>query len=189
MPIDHFDLIAGFYDRAGEFRVSEQLLGWLSLSPNCLLLDAGGGTGRVAASLRGMVRDVFVADLSFGMLRRSADKRLATICSPVELLPFPSGSIDRIVMVDALHHVTDQGQTACELLRILAPGGRMVIVEPDIHKFIVKLIAIGEKVLLMRSHFLTGEKIAALFTDQDANTAVHYEEFNVFCIIEKVRRM
>ena len=187
MPFDHFGLIAGIYDRAGQFQVSEPLLGLLTLSPDSRLLDAGGGTGRVAAALRGMVRQVFVADISRGMLRRAVGKGLATVCAPAERLPFPSGSLDRVIMVDALHHVSDQRQTARELFRLLSPGGRIVIVEPDIHKPIVKAIAIGEKVLLMRSHFLPGEKIAALFSEPDAKTSLVYAGFNLICIAERVR--
>ena len=187
MPFDHFDLIASFYDQFGTFRPSALLMNGLSLSPSCTLLDAGAGTGRVAAALRSLVRQVFVVDLSRGMLRRAAAKGLAAVCAPVETLPFPSGILDRIIMVDALHHVFDQRLTTRELFRVLSSGGRIVIVEPDIHKCSVKAIAIGEKVLLMRSHFLTGENIAALFTDPFAKTSVLYEGFNVICIVEKVR--
>ena len=189
MPFDHFNLIAGFYDRSRAFPVSELLLGLLSLSPDSLLLDAGGGTGRVAAALRGMVREVVVADVSGGMLRRAAGKELAAVCAPAESLPFPSGNFDRVIMVDALHHVLDQRQTARELWRVLAPGGRIVLVEPDIRKFIIKLIAIGEKILLMRSHFFTGEKMASLFTGQPAKIGVYYEGLNVILVAEKVRSL
>jgi ubiquinone/menaquinone biosynthesis C-methylase UbiE len=187
MPIDHFNLIAGFYDRAGPFRVTEPLLGLLSISQSSLLLDIGGGTGRVAAALRGMVRNVFVVDVSGGMLRRAQGKGLTTLCAPAEFLPIPSGSIDRIIMVDALHHVVDQLKTASELWRVLAPGGRILIVEPDIRKTAVKLIAIGEKILLMRSHFLTGDGISSLFTDPMVNVRVIDDEFNIFFVAEKVR--
>jgi ubiquinone/menaquinone biosynthesis C-methylase UbiE len=189
MPFDHFGLIAGVYDRAGSFSVSELLSGWLDLSSNCRLLDVGGGTGRVAAALRGWVADVFVADLSRAMLRYAVGKGLPSVCAPAELLPFPSGSFDRIIMVDALHHVIDQRQTARELFRLLAPGGRIVIIEPDIHKLVVKGVAIGEKLLLMRSHFLSGEKIAALFKDPEATVSVFREGYNIISITERVRRM
>ncbi|MGD0752253.1 MAG: class I SAM-dependent methyltransferase [Anaerolineales bacterium] len=187
MPFDHFNLIAGFYDRAGPFRVSELLLELLSLSPDYLLLDAGGGTGRISAVMRSMVKGVFVADPSRGMTRRAAVKGLSTVCTRAESLPFPSGSFDRVIMVDALHHVIDQHQTAHELFRVLVPGGRILIVEPDIHQFMVRVIAIGEKVLLMRSHFLSGDKIADLFTDLKAKTSVYYEGLNVISFAEKVR--
>jgi ubiquinone/menaquinone biosynthesis C-methylase UbiE len=189
MPFDHFGLIAGFYDRVGSFRVSELLSGWLDLSPNFRLLDAGGGTGRVAAAMRSRVADVFVADLSRAMLHYAVGKGLGAVCAPAELLPFSPGSFERIIMVDALHHVIDQGQTARELLRLLAPGGRIVIIEPDIHQPIVKGIAICEKILLMRSHFLNGKKIAALFTGLESQVSVFHEGYNVLLVIEKVRRM
>ena len=47
----------------------------------------------------------------------------------------------------------------------------------------------GEKALLMRSHFLTGENIAALFAGPDAKITIVYDGFNGICIAEKVRRM
>jgi len=121
------------------------------------------------------------------MTRRAAVKGLSTVCTRAESLPFPSGSFDRVIMVDALHHVIDQHQTAHELFRVLVPGGRILIVEPDIHQFMVRVIAIGEKVLLMRSHFLSGDKIADLFTDLKAKTSVYYEGLNVISFAEKVR--
>jgi ubiquinone/menaquinone biosynthesis C-methylase UbiE len=187
MPFDHFDLIAGVYDRAGQFILTERLLESLSLSPNHLLLDAGGGTGRVAAALRGKVKEALVVDTSRGMLRFAAGKGLPTVCSRVEYLPFPSASMDRILMMDALHHVMDQQRTASELWRVLAPGGRILIVEPDIRKLSVKMIALGEKMLWMRSHFLTSGEIAALFKASDVKDEVFFDEFSIFFIAEKVR--
>jgi len=189
MPFDHFDLIAGLYNRTAQFSPPALLLDLLALPPNGLLLDAGGGTGRVAEALRSMVREVVVADLSRGMLRHAADKGLAMACTPAEHLPFASSTFDRIIMADALHHVFNQLQTVAELWRVLAPGGRIVIIEPDIHKFAVKLIAIGEKMFLMRSHFLPAEKIAALFAYQNTHVRVISDEFNVWVCAEKVREM
>ncbi len=186
MHFDHFNLIAGLYDRAGQFRLSEPLLELLSLSPNDFFLDAGGGTGRVAAALQGLVREVFVVDISRGMIRHAAGKGLATVCSPAESLPFPSTSFNKILMMDALHHVRDQRLVAGELWRVLAPGGRILIVEPDIRKVYAKLIAIGEKLLLMRSHFLTGGEISSLFTAPEVKIGIYSDEFNLFLVAEKV---
>jgi ubiquinone/menaquinone biosynthesis C-methylase UbiE len=187
VPFNHFNLIAGFYDRAAQFTVTEQLLRLLALSPKNILFDAAGGTGRVAAALRGMVSKVVVADLSRGMLRRAANKGLASVCTPLECLPFSSGTFDRIIMIDALHHVLDQSLTAYELWRVLTPGGRILIVEPDIHQFVVKLMALGEKALLMRSHFLPYEKITAFFENNNARVSVVHREYDVIVLVEKVR--
>ncbi len=185
MHFDHFDLIAGFYERVGPYRISDLLLEKLSLSFDHLLLDAGGGTGRISVELRNKVKEVFVVDLSHGMTQQAALKGLPTVCAPAESLPFSSGSFDRIIMVDTFHHVINQRQTAHELFRVLIPGGRMVIVEPDIHQFFVKVLAIGEKVLLMKSHFLSGEKIASLFNNPEETTFIYYGGLNVISIAEK----
>jgi len=185
MPFDHFNLIAGLYDRTAQFNPPALLLDLLALPPSGLLLDAGGGTGRVAKALRSKVREVVVADISRGMLRHAVDKGLATTCAPTEHLPFASGTFDRIIMVDALHHVFDQRQTVTELWRVLAPGGRVVIIEPDIRRFSIKLIALVEKLLLMRSHFLDGEQITYLFRNCDVQARIVKYELNIFFLVEK----
>jgi len=45
-------------------------------------------------------------------------------------------SFDRVLMVDALHHVVNQAETICELYRVLKPGGRLVIEEPDLRNLL-----------------------------------------------------
>jgi demethylmenaquinone methyltransferase/2-methoxy-6-polyprenyl-1,4-benzoquinol methylase len=89
-------------------------------------------------------------------------------------------------MVDALHHVIHQQATADELWRILQPGGRIVIEEPDFRTFTVKLLALAEKLALMRSHFLSPPQIAALFPQPNARIQVETGKFNAWVIVEKM---
>jgi ubiquinone/menaquinone biosynthesis C-methylase UbiE len=187
MPFDHFSLIAGLYNRSAQYNPPELLLELLDLRPDGLLLDAGGGTGRIGQALRKMVRKVVVVDFSRGMLRYTAGKGLAATCAPAERLPFVSSSFSQIIMVDALHHVFNQRATVSEFWRVLAPGGRILIIEPDIHKLAAQLIAVGEKMLLMRSHFFSAEKIAALLENQDTKVRVVFDELNVWVFAERVR--
>lgn len=184
MPFDHFDFIAPLFARAGYPRL-ETMLEMADLPTSGRLLDAGGGTGRVAALLREYVGQVVIADPSFGMLRQARRARLGLACSHSERLPFPGEFFERIVMVDALHHVIHQGETARELYRVLKPGGRIVIEEPDVRGFYVKLIALAEKLLLMRSHFLTPPQIVGLFSSDAAKTDIHVAESNAWVVIEK----
>ena len=188
MPFNHFDIIAGLYNRMAKYNLPEHLLESFALTPDCKLLDVGGGTGRVADVLQRRVKVVIVADISRGMLRYAADKRLPVANSPAEYLPFASSSFDRIIMVDALHHVHDQRQTISELWRVLSPGGRIIIIEPDINKFAVKLMAFGEKILLMDSHFLTGDNITALFIDNDKRSKIFDYESDVWVYTEKEKK-
>jgi demethylmenaquinone methyltransferase/2-methoxy-6-polyprenyl-1,4-benzoquinol methylase len=85
------------------------------------------------------------------------------VCCEAELLPFPDGYFERAMMVDAFHHVRSQPRTAAELVRVLAPGGRLVIEDPHIRYFSTRLLALAEKLLLMRSRILSAEAAAALF--------------------------
>ena len=180
----HFNFLAPFYDRAIPFARLEQTLKVLDLPHAGTLLDAGGGTGRVAAALRPHIGSVIVADVSRGMLAQARQKDLAATSAETERLPFADGAFDRVLMVDALHHVVHQGETVRELYRVLKVGGRLVIEEPDLRTFPVKLIAIAEKLALMRSHFLAPAQIAALLPS-DANVRIESEENTAWVIVEK----
>jgi demethylmenaquinone methyltransferase/2-methoxy-6-polyprenyl-1,4-benzoquinol methylase len=190
---DHFNFLAPFYDRAIPFSSLELMLKMVALPTDGLLLDAGGGTGRVASALRPYVRAALVADFSPGMLLQAHRKGLPAIQTPAERLPFAAGTFERIIMIDALHHVINQAETIAELWRVLRspdpvsgkPGGRLVIEEPDVRTLTVKVVAIGEKLALMRSHFLSPPKIAALFPPQ-ANITIETESYNAWVIVEKV---
>ena len=180
----HFNFLAPFYDRAIPFERLEQTLKVMDLPHAGTLLDAGGGTGRVAEALRPHIGSVIVADVSRGMLAQARQKNLAVTSAETERLPFADGTFDRVMMVDALHHVVHQADTVRELYRVLKSGGRLVIEEPDLRTFPVKLIAIAEKLALMRSHFLAPAQVAALFPS-DAKVRIESEEHTAWVIAEK----
>lgn len=182
MPFDHFDLIAPFYARVS-YSALDKMRELAGLPTKGRLLDLGGGTGRVAAALRNDVDEIVIADASMGMLRQTHRPTLEPVCSYSETLPFPDDFFERVIMVDALHHVVDQSATAREMFRVLKPGGRIVIEEPDINTFAVKLIALAEKLLLMRSHFLSPLRIASLFPAGKTN--VVSEDSSAWVVVSK----
>lgn len=48
-----------------------------------------------------------------------------------EDLPLPDSSIDRMLLVHALEHCENAGETLHEIWRVLSPGGKLIIVVPN----------------------------------------------------------
>jgi demethylmenaquinone methyltransferase/2-methoxy-6-polyprenyl-1,4-benzoquinol methylase len=183
---DHFSFLAPFYERFIKPRSPDILSSFLDLPLDGALLDVGGGTGRVSGFLTSQVSKVVIADLSEKMLIQSLAKDgLHPVCSHSEKLPFPDGFFERVIMVDALHHVCNQKETAAELWRVLKPGGKIIIEEPDITKWGVKLVALGEKIALMRSHFLKPSKIRDLYDSRTKDLQIYREGHIAWIVIQK----
>jgi ubiquinone/menaquinone biosynthesis C-methylase UbiE len=185
---DHFGILAPVYEKFIKPREPERLIELLELPVGGRLLDVGGGTGRVSGFLVDLVDEVIIADLSQKMLNQSHSKSgLLPVCSHSEKLPFSEGTFERVIMIDALHHVCDQSQTAAELWRVLKPGGLIVIEEPNIQHWGVKLVALGEKLALMRSHFLAPGQIQGLFLDPQREVNIHDDDYISRIVIRKKR--
>ncbi len=170
--IDHFDALAPLYDRLIGPPDPARLRALLDLPTTGWVLDAGGGTGRIAAQLRALAGNLVLLDRSLPMLRQAQGKSLWPIQGDVTRLPFPHAYFDRIAVVDALHHFADQRATIGELLRVLRPGGRLVIEEPDIARVAVKLVALAERLALMGSHFSTPTEICAMVVAHGAQARI-----------------
>lgn len=184
---DHFDLVARFYDRLMRRPDVERMRTLLKLPTEGLLLDAGGGTGRVSHALRGLVGGVVVSDPSRQMARQANAKAgVASLRAEAERLPFPDRTFDRALVVDALHHFIDQGAAVGELLRVLKPGGRLVIEEPDATRLAVKLVALAEKLAMMRSRFYTPEAIRDMAAANSATAWVERDDgFSAWIVADR----
>jgi ubiquinone/menaquinone biosynthesis C-methylase UbiE len=183
---NHFDVLAPIYDRFVKPMDLTKLRLLVGLPISGRLLDVGGGTGRISHSLRNLVTEAVIADSSMGMLTQSTKKDgLTSVCSNSKELPFENETFERVIMVDALHHVRDYQATIAELWRVVKPGGRIMIEEPDIRTTSIKFMALIEKLAFMRSHFVSPQSISGAFNYKNASARIEKEGSNSWVVIDK----
>jgi len=184
--LDHFDLIASIYDRLIGPPDTGRLQQLLQLPTTGWLLDGGGGTGRVSYHLNALVDNVVISDLSEHMLKKALAKQVNPVRAHIECLPFSDACFSRILVVDALHHFCDQQKAIEDLLRVLKPGGRLVIEEPDLNHKSVKVLALVEKMLLMRSHFYAPQDIREMVESHGYSAAIENDgRYTAWIVVEK----
>jgi SAM-dependent methyltransferase len=128
------------------------------------VLDVGCGTGRLALALAERGAKVWGVDPSEEMLARAravAGGRVGLKRGSAEALPFKGGWFERAVM-RLVVHLVERPRALGELARVLAPGGRAVIVTftPDHFERFWLTPAFPEVAELDRRRFPTPETLA-----------------------------
>ena len=159
--MDLFSRIAGRYDKIIRGFAIETIRDSLTLYPDKLLLDLGGGTGRVSTELQELVNECIVFDRSFEMLQQASKKsnNLLIVQGVGENLPFRDSSIPQIFANDTLHHVHFQQETLQRSFQALNKGGRITIREYDPEYWKTKFLIFFEWVLRFGSIFLSPKKL------------------------------
>lgn len=98
------------------------------LHPGARVLDAGCGTGALSRQMLTSCPQIVLTmlDLSPEMLARTADLPGTRLQGSLLELPFADDSFDLVVSAWVIETVTDPLVAVTELLRVLAPGGRLV---------------------------------------------------------------
>ena len=136
----HYDRLAPVYDQ--NWAYSPEFLEWMSqcilvrlqIRPDDRVLDVGCGTGLYARRLAERTGSVVCVDPSARMLEQIPDDpRLVAVQALAEDLAagsllLPIDRFEAILVKEAIHHVTDRGAVIDGLARLLAPGGRLLVV-------------------------------------------------------------
>ena len=104
------------------------------------VLDIAGGTGDLAAKfsrLVGPTGQVVLADINDSMLKVGRDRLLDRgvagniefVQADAEKLPFPDNHFDCVTIAFGLRNVTHKDEAIRSMLRVLKPGGRLLILE------------------------------------------------------------
>jgi demethylmenaquinone methyltransferase/2-methoxy-6-polyprenyl-1,4-benzoquinol methylase len=99
-------------------------------TPGMKLLDVATGTGVVARAARAIGGPVVGLDPSIGMLIAGRQvARTAAVQAVGERLPFADSSFEMLSIGYAMRHLSDLRAAFAEHLRVLRPGGRILILE------------------------------------------------------------
>jgi len=98
------------------------------------ILDLAAGTGASSVSLARSGAEVVAADFSPGMIaegrrRHGAIGNLTFVEADATALPFADGEFDAVTISFGLRNVNDPPTALAEMLRVTAPGGRIVVCE------------------------------------------------------------
>jgi demethylmenaquinone methyltransferase / 2-methoxy-6-polyprenyl-1,4-benzoquinol methylase len=104
------------------------------------VLDIAGGTGDLSYQFAKLVGDdgqVILADINSSMLNVGRDRLIDRGVSgniqfaqaDAQYLPFPDNTFDCITIAFGLRNVTDKDLALESMLRVLKPGGRLLVLE------------------------------------------------------------
>src|SRR3954447_18323972 len=136
-----FDRIAGVYDvmnsvmTAGlHHRWRERAADLARVGPGSRALDVATGTGDLALALAARGCEVVGADFSDGMLERARQKAQGRLGVRFEhadalALPYDDASFDAATVGFGARNFGDLGRGLAEMVRVVRPGGRVVILE------------------------------------------------------------
>ena len=104
------------------------------------VLDIAGGTGDLAAKFSKIVGSegaVVLADINESMLKVGRDRlidrgiieNVMFSQADAQYLPFPDNTFDVITIAFGLRNVTDKDMALRSMLRVLKPGGKLLILE------------------------------------------------------------
>jgi len=95
-------------------------------------LDVGTGAGAFAIALAPLVREVVGVDIVPELLeegRKRAPGNVEFLEADATALPFEPGSFDIVATARTLHHVPRPELVLAEAVRVLRPGGKLLVVD------------------------------------------------------------
>ncbi|MBN2304320.1 MAG: class I SAM-dependent methyltransferase [Anaerolineae bacterium] len=117
--------------RDGQERRLRMIGHWGELH-GALVLEAGCGLGTYTSQIRRRFSDTVEAfDLEFDRVQTARQDTPHALVAAAETLPYRANLFDTILSNEVIEHVSDDRQAVAEMVRVLKPGGRIVLFCPN----------------------------------------------------------
>ena len=117
--------------RAGQERRLQMIARWTRLQDTQVLI-AGCGVGTYATQIRHRYTpNVEAFDIEAERVLEAQVETPHALVSAAEALPYPDNYFDTILSHEVLEHVLDDRKSIQEMVRVLKPGGRVIIFVPN----------------------------------------------------------
>nr|WP_042182518.1 demethylmenaquinone methyltransferase [Kibdelosporangium sp. MJ126-NF4]CEL15036.1 Ubiquinone/menaquinone biosynthesis methyltransferase UbiE [Kibdelosporangium sp. MJ126-NF4]CTQ93368.1 Ubiquinone/menaquinone biosynthesis methyltransferase UbiE (EC 2.1.1.-) [Kibdelosporangium sp. MJ126-NF4] len=137
-----FDGVARRYDRTNSVltmgydrRWREMTRRVLDAQPGEKVLDLAAGTGVSTVAFARNGAYCVAADFSVGMLSSGAAREVPKVAADAMRLPFADDSFNAVTVVFGIRNFFDTQAALSEMLRVVKPGGRLLVCEFSQPKF------------------------------------------------------
>ncbi len=117
--------------RAGQQRRLEKILWAAEERVHGRVLENGCGIGIYAERLQQAGGQVIGLEYDFDRAYQAHQRVNRIVSAAGEALPFPDNSFDLILSHEVIEHVQDDAQAIREMIRVLRPGGRLILFCPN----------------------------------------------------------
>ena len=117
--------------RAGQDRRLEMILHAAGERAGGRILEDGCGVGQYLTRLAAGARQAVGLEIEFERGLEALGKAGQVVCGVGERLPFANGYFDLVLSHEVIEHVQDDRQALAEMVRVLRPGGRLVLFCPN----------------------------------------------------------
>lgn len=119
-----------FVWRAGQERRLARVRQWVPLEGK-RVLDVGCGIGMYTAAFGRFTPHTIGIELELDRAQKAQEQGLTIVQSAGEALPFESNVFDMVFSHEVIEHVENDSYAVAEMIRVAAPGGRIVIFCPN----------------------------------------------------------
>jgi ubiquinone/menaquinone biosynthesis C-methylase UbiE len=152
------------------YRDSDLFLSLLEPKQDDVILDVGGGTGRISEIVAKISDEVFSLEPSEEKVEFAQRVRpqVKSFISYAEAIPFPDNYFDKVFVIGSFHHFQDQDKAIEEMKKVTKKTGRIVIQEVDPSTRRGKMLSLLEnRILKNNSKFYTPSELRSKLEEHD----------------------